>query len=66
MANLGTGHGQRAHVVGVERGQPRFNALGQARYANGLFELNFTGGNNADLQIALTGNPTLVAGDVIL
>ena len=43
-----------------------FSALGQARYANGLFELNFTGGNNADMQIALTGNPVLVGTDIIL
>jgi len=61
-ANSGVGGNQAFTFIGAAA----FNALGQARYAGGLFELNFTGGNNADMQIALTGNPTLVVGDIIL
>ena len=47
-------------------GTAAFTALGQVRYAAGLVQFNNTGNNNADMEITLTGNPTLVAGGFIL
>jgi len=47
-------------------GAAAFSALGQIRYAGGIVQFNNTGNNNADMEIALTGNPTLAAGGFIL
>ncbi len=61
-ANTGVGGNQAFTFIGAAA----FSALGQARYAGGLLQFNNTGNNNADMEIALTGNPTLVAGDILL
>jgi hypothetical protein len=47
-------------------GAANFSALGQVRYAGGIVQFNNIGNNNADMEIALTGNPALAAGGFIL
>jgi hypothetical protein len=42
-------------------GTAAFSALGQARYVGGILQFNSTGNNNADMTIALTGNPAITA-----
>ena len=61
-ANTNTGGNGTFSFIGAGA----FTGLGQARYAGGLLEFNNTGNNGADMQIALTGAPTLLGTDIIL
>jgi hypothetical protein len=53
----------------IWRGSQAFTGLGQARFANGVLEVNFssTNGNSADLRIQLTGVTSLdLTWDIVL
>ena len=47
-------------------GSAAFSAAGQVRYASGVIEVNTTGAGVAEMEIAVTGSPTLVAADFFL
>jgi Ca2+-binding RTX toxin-like protein len=47
-------------------GNANFSALAQIRYTGGIIQFNNAGGNNPEMEIALTGRPALAAGDFIL
>ena len=61
-ANTGVNGNQAFTFIGAAA----FSALGQIRYVAGLVQFNNTGNNNADMEIALTGNPALAASGFIL
>ncbi|MEJ5989718.1 hypothetical protein WG902_06945 [Ramlibacter sp. PS3R-8] len=47
-------------------GNAAFSGAGQARYAGGVLSLNMDGDVAAEMQVALTGAPALVADDLVL
>jgi len=61
-ANTNVGGNQAFTFIGAAA----FSARGQARYVGGILEFNSTGNNNADMSIALTGNPVITAANLIL